>query len=115
MIPDNLITFQISGVVTTILHGHQMRSGINSQAKARKWLSDQAFSRNSIADSDILLHGHYHYFSAYESSDRLIVQAPTLDSGSEWFENTKGDKSRAGMLTLVIGGEEKWDYIKVIR
>jgi hypothetical protein len=92
-----------------------MRSGINSQAKARKWLSDQAFSRSNIADSDILLHGHYHYFSAYESSDRLIVQAPTLDSGSEWFENTKGDKSRAGMLTLVIGGLEKWDYIKVIR
>ena len=117
IIPENelSLTFEISGVVTTILHGHQMRSGINSQAKARKWLSDQAFSRSNIADCDILLHGHYHYFSAYESSDRLIVQAPTLDSGSEWFENTKGDKSRAGMLTLVIGGEEKWDYIKVIR
>jgi predicted phosphodiesterase len=117
IIPENelSLTFEISGVVTTILHGHQMRSGINSQAKARKWLSDQAFSRSNIADSDILLHGHYHYFSAYESSDRLIVQAPTLDSGSEWFENTKGDKSRAGLLTLVVGGEEKWDYIKVIR
>ena len=117
IIPENelSLTFDVSGVVLSILHGHQMRAGTNSQAKARKWLSDQAFARNSIADSDILLHGHYHYFSAYESSDRLIVQAPTLDSGSEWFENTKGDKSRAGMLTLVIGGEEKWDYIKVIR
>jgi len=109
------LTFEISNTILTILHGHQMRGGINSQAKSRKWLSDQAFSRNETADSDIVLHGHYHYFSAYESSDRLIVQAPTLDSGSEWFENTKGDKSRAGMLTLVIGGEEKWDYIKVIR
>jgi len=92
-----------------------MKNGINSQAKSRKWLSDQAFSRNATADADIVLHGHYHYFSAYESSDRLILQAPTLDSGSEWFENTKGDKSRAGMLTFVIGGEAKWDYIKVIR
>jgi predicted phosphodiesterase len=117
IIPENelSLTFDVSGVVLSILHGHQMRSGANSQAKSRKWLSDQAFARNSIADSDILLHGHYHYFLAYESSDRLIIQAPTLDSGSEWFENTKGDKSRAGMLTLVIGGEEKWDYIKVIR
>jgi predicted phosphodiesterase len=117
IIPENelSLTFDVSGVVLSILHGHQMRSGANSQAKSRKWLSDQAFARNSIADSDILLHGHYHYFLAYESSDRLIVQAPTLDSGSEWFENTKGDKSRAGMLTLVIGGDEKWDYIKVIR
>ena len=117
IIPENelSLTFEISGVVTTILHGHQMKNGINSQAKSRKWLSDQAFSRNPIADADIVLHGHYHYFSAYESSDRLILQAPTLDSGSEWFENTKGDRSRAGMLTFVIGGEAKWDYIKVIR
>ena len=46
---------------------------------------------------------------------RKCVRLGVLDSGSEWFENTKGDKSRAGMLTLVIGGLEKWDYIKVIR
>jgi len=117
MISDNelSLTFDVSNTVISILHGHQMRGGVNSQAKSRKWVSDQAFSRNPIADSDIILHGHYHYFSAYESSDRLILQAPTLDSGSEWFENTKGDKSRSGMLTFVIGGEEKWDYIKVIR
>jgi predicted phosphodiesterase len=117
IIPDSelFITIEISNTVLLLLHGHQMRGAGNSQAKARKWLSDQAFSRNATADADIVLHGHYHFFSAYESSDRLILQAPTLDSGSEWFENTKGDRSRAGMLTFVIGGSEKWDYIKVIR
>jgi predicted phosphodiesterase len=117
IIPDSelFMTIEISNTVLLLLHGHQMRGAGNSQAKARKWLSDQAFSRNATADADIVLHGHYHFFSAYESSDRLILQAPTLDSGSEWFENTKGDRSRAGMLTFVIGGSEKWDYIKVIR
>ena len=117
IIPDNELhlTIEVSDVAILLLHGHQMKGAGNSQAKARKWLSDQAFSRNATADADIVLHGHYHFFSAYESSDRLILQAPTLDSGSEWFENTKGDKSRAGMLTFVIGGKEKWDYIKVIR
>ena len=117
IIPDSelFMTIEVSDTVLLLLHGHQMRGAGNSQAKARKWLSDQAFSRNATADADIVLHGHYHFFSAYESSDRLILQAPTLDSGSEWFENTKGDRSRAGMLTFVIGGEAKWDYIKVIR
>ena len=117
IIPDNELhlTLEVSDTVLLLLHGHQMKGAGNSQAKARKWLSDQAFSRNSTSDADIVLHGHYHFFSAYESSDRLILQAPTLDSGSEWFTNTKGDKSRAGMLTFVIGGKEKWDYIKVIR
>ena len=117
IIPDNELhlTIEVSDTILLLLHGHQMKGAGNSQAKARKWLSDQAFSRNSTSDADIVLHGHYHFFSAYESSDRLILQAPTLDSGSEWFANTKGDKSRAGMLTFVIGGKEKWDYIKVIR
>ena len=60
--------------------------------------------------------GHYHFFSAYESDGkRLILQAPSLDSGSEWFDNTNGGRNSAGVLTLVIGGSEKWSNIRVIR
>jgi hypothetical protein len=92
-----------------------MRGGSNAQAKAKKWLADQSLSRNAIADADILLMGHYHFFSAYETSSRLIVQAPTLDSGSQWFESTAGDASNPGILTMVIGGDNKWSNINVIR
>ena len=117
MIPDNelSLTFEVSNTTISILHGLQMKVWSQFTSKSRKWVSDQTFSRNPISDSDIILHEHYHFFSDYESSDRLIIQNPTLDSGSEWFENTRGDKSRSGLLTFVIGGEEKWDYIKVIR
>lgn len=117
IIPENKLslTFDVSNVTLTLVHGHQMRSGVNSQAKAKKWLADQSLSRNAIADADILLMGHYHYFSAYETSDRLIMQAPTLDNGSQWFESTSGDRSEPGILTFTIGGNTKWDNIKVIR
>ena len=110
VIPENelSVTLEIDGVVCTLIHGHQARSGgTNAQAKAKKWLADQSLSRSGIADSDILLMGHYHFFSAFETSDRLIVQAPTLDNGSEWFENTSGDQSNPGILTMIIGGEKK--------
>jgi len=117
IIPENKLslTFTVSGVTISQVHGHQMRSGVNAQAKAKKWLADQSLSRNAIADADILLMGHYHFFSAYETSDRLIMQAPTLDSGSQWFESTSGDRSEPGILTFTIGGNNKWDNIKVIR
>ena len=48
MIPDNelSLTFEISNTTISILHEHQMKGGMNSQAKSRKWISDQAFSRN---------------------------------------------------------------------
>jgi len=118
VIPENELsmTLDINGTVCSLIHGHQARSGgTNAQAKAKKWLADQSLSRSGIADSDILLMGHYHFFSAFETSDRLIVQAPTLDDGSEWFENTSGDKSNPGILTMIIGGENKWSHIRVIR
>jgi hypothetical protein len=93
-----------------------MRGGGNPQAKARTWLANQSLARSEIADSDLLLMGHYHFFSAYESDGkRLILQAPSLDSGSEWFDNTNGGRNSAGVLTLIIGGSEKWSNIRVIR
>ena len=117
IIPDDelSLTFDVSNITLSIVHGHQMKSGVNAQAKAKKWLSDQSLSRNALADADVLLMGHFHFFSAYETSNRLIIQAPTLDSGSEWFENVYGDKSEPGILTLTLGGNNKWDNIKIIR
>jgi len=117
IIPDNELsqTFDISDVTITLAHGHQMYGGGNAQAKAKTWLANQSLARNEIADADILLMGHYHFFSSYETSDRLIIQAPTLDQGSEWFENTKGDRSNPGILTFLVGGKEKWNNINVIR
>ena len=117
IMPDSLsITLDISDTVVTLVHGHQMRGGGNPQAKARTWLANQSLARSEIADSDLLLMGHYHFFSAYESDGkRLILQAPSLDSGSEWFDNTIGGRNSAGVLTLVIGGSEKWSNIRVIR
>ena len=117
IMPDSLsITLDISDTVVTLVHGHQMRGGGNPQAKARTWLANQSLARSEIADSDLLLMGHYHFFSAYESDGkRLILQAPSLDSGSEWFDNTNGGRNSAGVLTLIIGGTEKWSNIRVIR
>jgi len=117
IMPDSLsITLDISDTVVTLVHGHQMRGGGNPQAKARTWLANQSLARSEIADSDLLLMGHYHFFSAYEADGkRLILQCPSLDSGSTWFENTNGGRNSAGVLTLVIGGSEKWSNIRVIR
>ena len=47
IIPENelSLTFDVSGVVLSILHGHQMRSGANSQAKSRKMAIRSGFCK----------------------------------------------------------------------
>jgi len=119
IIPDQdlTLTINVSDTIVTLAHGHQMRTGgTNSQAKARTWLSNQSLARSEIADTDVLLMGHFHFFSAYSvDGDRLIAQAPSLDSGSVWFDNVYGGRNGSGILTLVLGGSEKWSNLRVIR
>jgi len=119
IMPENelTITFEISNVVLSLVHGHQMRvGGSNHQAKSKTWLANQALARSMAADTDVLLMGHYHTFSVFDAGgDRLIATAPSLDSGSEWFDNVYGGNSTSGILTMVLGGKDKWGNIRVIR
>ena len=69
-----------------------------------------------VTDTDVLM-GHFHTFSVFDAAggSRLIATAPSLDSGSQWFDNVYGGNSSSGIMTLVLGGEEKWSKINVIR
>ena len=47
--------------------------------------------------------------------DRLWLQAPTTDPGSEWFRDRAGMESKPGLLTMVIGGSyEPREHISVL-
>ena len=77
---------------------------------------DEYFGRTLVADTDVLLMGHFHSFSVFDAGGgRMIATAPSLDSGSQWFDNVYGGNSESGILTLVLGGKEKWSKINVIR
>ena len=60
---------------------------------------------------DIFIHFQY----LMQEDQDLLQTAPSLDSGSQWFDNVYGGNSSSGILTLVLGGEEKWSKINVIR
>ena len=110
------LTFEKFDTVISLFHGHQMRRGTNHQAKAKTWLADQSLARSLVADTDVLLMGHFHSFSVFDAGGgRMIATAPSLDSGSQWFDNVYGGNSESGIMTLVLGGKEKWSKINVIR
>jgi hypothetical protein len=47
--------------------------------------------------------------------ERLWIQAPTTDPGSEWFRDRAGMNSKPGLLTLVVGGDyEPREHISVL-
>ena len=120
VIPENdlWLTLDVSGTIVGLAHGHQFRTGGKySHQKAVAWLSGQAFGMTEMGDADILISGHYHHLFVVNEGKRTLFQCPSLDGGSDWFENITGKSSYAGTLTFSITpGKTQlpWDNLKVV-
>lgn len=101
------VTLDICGTVVGLAHGHQCRG------KAIDWWKNMAHGQQDIGEATLLLTGHYHHLRVEQSGRKTWMQAPALDGGSTWFENSTGQAAPAGMLTLTVG-EGKWDELKIL-
>jgi UDP-2,3-diacylglucosamine pyrophosphatase LpxH len=54
-----------------------------------------------VADSNILLAGHYHHLNVKEQEGRAVIVCPSLTQVSEYWSDSAGTKTRAGTLTFV--------------
>ena len=120
VIPENdlWLTLDVSGTIIGLAHGHQFRTGGRySHQKAVAWLSGQAFGMTEMGDADILISGHFHHLFVVNEGKRTLMQCPSVDGGSEWFENMTGKSSYAGTLTFSITPGKtqlQWDNLKVL-
>lgn len=118
--PDSLcVTVDLDGLVVAVAHGHQARRGGSGvQGKVLKWWDAMAASRHPVGDADALVTGHFHHFEAHHNGThdgrgRMWLQAPALDGGSPWFEQTGGGFTDAGTLTFVAQGG-RLDHLRII-
>lgn len=101
------VTLDMCGTVVGLIHGHQCRG------KAVEWWKNMAHGQQDIGEATLLLSGHYHHLRIEQSGRKTWMQAPALDGGSQWFENSSGQAAPAGMLTLTVG-QGRWDDAKII-
>jgi predicted phosphodiesterase len=91
------VTLDIAGTVVGLAHGHQCRG------KAIDWWKNMAHGQQDIGEATLLITGHYHHLRIEQSGRKTWMQAPALDGGSTWFENSTGQAAPAGMLTMLVG------------
>lgn len=94
------LTIDIDGCMLGLFHGHQA-----SQNNVMKFLSGHAAGQTALGGADVWVSGHYHNFRTMDVGNRLWIQAPTTDPGSEWYRDRSGMESNPGLLTMVIGGD----------
>jgi len=100
------LTFDVSGVIVGITHGHVAgKSGAAGipQKKLMDWWAKQAHGQQPVGDATILISGHYHHFSVIEAGRKIHIQCPALEGGSDWWRNMTGQQARPGLLTMIVG------------
>ena len=115
LIPDDEISITIDvGKIVGFTHGHVARTGgTSAQAKLRSWWEKQAFGEQPVGDASILISAHYHHFSIVEYGSKVHMQCPSLDGGSKWWTDARGEHSRPGILTFVVN-TNGWQDLEVL-
>lgn len=101
---DESVAVDFYGTRVGIVHGNQFGPG-----QAVTWWQKQAFGAQAAATADVLVHGHYHSFSAsvagrnpVSGRQRYCLGAPTLDNGSDWFRQVQGRDSDPGLMVFDV-------------
>lgn len=101
---DESVAVDFYGTKIGLVHGNQFGPG-----QAVTWWQKQAFGAQAAASADVLVHGHYHSFSAsvagrnpVSGRQRYCLGAPTLDNGSDWFRQTQGRDSDPGLMVFDV-------------
>jgi hypothetical protein len=101
---DETVAVEVLGTTLGLVHGNQF-----GPSQAVQWWEKQTFGAQAIARADVLIHGHYHSFSANVAGRNPVNQrqrwsfgAPTLDNGSDWFRTVAGRDSDPGLLVFDV-------------
>lgn len=110
---DESLTIDVLGTGVGLTHGHQAG---NENGVLRMW-ADHVHGAQPLAYADVLLTGHFHHFRMQPSGrsmrtgrSKWWIQAPTLDNGSDWYRNIKGDDSDPGLVIFEIDAETGFDF-----
>lgn len=108
------VTVDAAGWILGLTHGHVARASGTAEQKLRTWFNKMAGGKQSIGNADILVTGHYHHLRQADWGGCLWLQAPALDSGSEWWRLTSGEHSEAGVLTFAVYPEKRVGDVEVL-
>lgn len=108
------LSLHSAGRIIGLAHGHAA-SGASAVVAIDKWWKGQQMGRRAVGDADILVTAHRHHFMARQNP-RPWFQCPTLDNGSQWFEETNGAGSVPGTLSFLVTpeGPHGWDELKIL-
>lgn len=93
--------FDLSGIQCALTHGHKA----DRKGAIEKWALGQRdlFHYHHNIRTQIMFMGHKHHGFIKDIGGTILVQSPSLDGGSSYFEAGFGNRSTHGIITLLVG------------
>lgn len=116
VIPDNELTLTLdaAGTILGLTHGHSAKGGgPSAEAKLVNWWRGQMHGRRPVGDADILIAAHFHHLGLVSEASRTLFLCPTLESRSQWVDETTGKTGMPGTLTFLTANHE-WSDLQVV-
>lgn len=110
------VSHQIGNQIISFTHGHIARYRTNAAQTMWSWWVEQAHGRHfaGVADSNILVAGHYHHLNVKKQEGRVLYICPSLTRVSEYFGDRTGIRSSTGTLTFVVADDVGTDLDRIV-
>lgn len=94
------VTVDDQGVRVAMAHGHQFP---NRTAYWEDWWDGQIRARLLPGDADLLLAAHRHHLRISDfAGGRLFIQIPSLDGGSQYFDDRRGGNNPSRLISFTL-------------
>jgi len=110
------MSVQLSGQTVSFTHGHTAKSKGLPINTMWEWWKSQTLGRAYpfVADSSVLITGHYHHLNLKEQEGRVLFICPSLTNVGEYWANTNGVNTSPGVLTITVN-PDGWNNLKVLK
>jgi hypothetical protein len=107
-----ITTTVLSGVPVALSHGHKAKGSIGEWVRKQR---DYLHFHHGVRVRVFML-GHFHHAHVEDVGGTTLIQTPSLDGGSPYFEAMTGERSAHGALGYVVGDHLRtgWDHMVIL-
>ena len=118
VVPDSPhLLLDVKGYLMGFTHGHLTAGGGTPAKKIENWWKGQMFGLNEAGEQPVglakmIVHGHYHHFTAVEQGGRTIMGVPAMSPSTD-FQTRTGYSTSTGVVTMTVT-KDGWDNLKIL-
>ena len=106
---ERVVVMEVGGTVVVHSHGHEVK---RKHGDFDYW-AGQTFGMQPMGQATLWLRGHGHHWYIIENGQRKIIQVPSVELFSQWYQDLTGTPGSPGIVTFQLWENELLNVSKL--